>query len=36
MVLSLGYAIEALLGREFYQALLKVFDRHAPSAARIP
>jgi len=32
MVLSLGYAIEALLGKEFYRALLRIFDRHASSA----
>jgi len=31
MVLSLGYAIEALLGKEFYQQLLQAFERYVSS-----
>jgi len=36
MILSLGYAIKALLGKEFYGELLKVFRQYARSPAHQP
>lgn len=36
MILSLGYAIEALLGREFYKRLLQAFRQYARNPAHHP